>query len=82
MGCCGDRRADLSRANTPRSRPYVHPVEVAPTLSKLTYRGPFPMVLRGPGSTRIYRLSAPDEPVEVDPLDVAALLRTGWFVES
>jgi len=38
------------------------------------------MGLRGPGSKQIYRLSTPGEPVEVDPHDVAALLRTGWFV--
>jgi hypothetical protein len=38
------------------------------------------MVLRGPGSSRLYRIGTPDDVVEVDPLDVDALLRTGWFV--
>jgi hypothetical protein len=38
------------------------------------------MVLRGPGSSALYRLTRPDEEVDVDPRDVAALLRTGWFL--
>jgi hypothetical protein len=38
------------------------------------------MVLRGPGSRQLYRLTAPEQDVEVDPLDVEALLRTGWFL--
>jgi hypothetical protein len=39
------------------------------------------MVLRGPGSRQVYRLVAPEQVVEVDPRDVPALLRTGWFVQ-
>ena len=60
-----------------RSRPYDR--TPASEVRQLIYRGPVPMVLRGPGSTSLYRLTVPDQAVEVDPLDVDALLRTGWF---
>ena len=80
MGCCGDRRAELSQTHGLRTRPHPYPVEAATPSPSLTYQGPLPMILSMPGSTRIYRLSTPDELVEVDPQDRVALLRTGWFV--
>ena len=78
MGCCGDRRRALTHAAPMRSRPYEGPVPPAAG-TRLAYRGPVPMVLRGPGSRELYRLTAPEQVVDVDARDVAALLRTGWF---
>ena len=63
-----------------RSRPYERADPVEADAPRLAYRGPVPMVLRGPGSRQLYRLTAPEQVVEVDPSDVTALLRTGWFV--
>jgi hypothetical protein len=63
-----------------RSRPYPRPAPAVSEVTRLGYRGPVPMVLRGPGSQQLYRLTAPEQVVEADPRDVAALLRTGWFV--
>ena len=63
-----------------RSRPYTRPAAAVSPASRLAYRGPVPMVLRGPGSRTLYRLTETGELVDVDPRDVEALLRTGWFV--
>lgn len=79
MGCCGDRRAALSRNASKRSRPYAPPTPTVSEVARLAYRGPVPMVLRGPGSQQLYRLTAAEQVVDVDPRDVAPLLRTGWF---
>lgn len=80
MGCCGDRRSALSRSAPMRSRPYGRPAPVVSSeVTRLGYRGPVPMVLRGPDSQQLYRLTTPEQVVEVDSRDVAALLRTGWF---
>jgi len=34
----------------------------------------------GRGSRQLYRLTTPERVVEVDPRDVSAMLRTGWFI--
>jgi len=39
------------------------------------------MALRGPVSRRIYRIDDAEQ-VMVEPGDVAALIRTGWFEEA
>src|SRR5262249_50765463 len=81
MTCCGDRRKQLSTPPRVRVRPYAQPAaESERATSRMRYRGPSPMLLRGPASRFVYRLTSRDEVVEIDDADVGAFRRTGWFV--
>jgi hypothetical protein len=80
MSCCGKGRAELARGGVRAGRfvPSVPPRRDDPEDTHLRYRGPIPMVLRGPVSRRLYRIEAAG-PVAVAAGDVPALVRTGWF---
>jgi hypothetical protein len=48
-------------------------------MTALAYRGPVPMVLVGASTRTVYRMYAAGENVDVDPRDVGAFVRSGWF---
>jgi len=79
MSCC-------SRLRHPPGRSAFRPVAIAPpppaaepASQSLRYLGKHPLALKGPASRKLYRMGPGQRVVAVDPVDVAALLRSGLF---
>ena len=84
MGCCGQRRAALSRRLTvaPTTPPTVEVVEPPASAGlpvRLHYVQSRAILVRGPATGRIYQFSAAHADTNVDSRDAAPLLRTGLF---
>ena len=81
MGCCGQRRSEVTRKPTP-ARPIINalPTGVRPaqphvrsSVVAFQYTGTTTLTAIGPLSGRRYHFGAPNAVVEVDPRDRASL---------
>jgi len=84
MSCCGQNRAAAGSGigSVPaKVDPPSLANDAATANSHFNYVGEQPLTLRGPRTGRVYYFAAPG-PAEVDPKDVAALLRTKLFVQE
>jgi hypothetical protein len=84
MGCCGKKRASMRLASNVRSARAITPRPLTAKARQpdvpLRYLGSRAIRVRGSASGRVYTAPAnPTPALFVDPRDVAALVRTGYF---